>query len=414
MEISNYVSRRKIEEDQINSILNSGGDIFSIVSNPYLKTALNANMSVHIGTRIYKFFENGGIAIIFNNDWNLYNSISNSTFESLHTGYNIAISSTYKDDWDNYFTFSNDHSVTTEKETLIPRFYATRTESNNLIVHNISLIESFNGPITFTWLYSDNTTSIGIVPNRELLPNESISVTIGRGGGRTDVVTSELILRECPVIVVTNLSNNQIRFEDTNWGTGRNYLYMRWIFSDGTTSNNNQNPFTRNCSGDGTVTCEYRYINSNELACSFIVPYFCKCGEGKNITNRKDQSISGRSYRIEVELSAQGNEVFARTKAYRKSLLGICQLTKKYDKLGAGMHGTYKIQSNPNAACIQRSIDSSTEIDGGTYNILRYYRDEKPSSVLRMPYALMSSHWLTKDGVTFGFGVNGSSRLVLN
>lgn len=413
MEISNYISRRKIEEDQINSILSSGGDIFSIVSNPYLKTVLNANMSVHIGTRIYKFFENGGLAIIFNNDWNLFNCISNSSFESLHTGYNIAISSTYRDDWDNYFTFNNDHTLVSEKETYLPRFYTTISANNSLQVHNISIIESFNGPITFTWLYSDNTTSIGVNPNRELAPNESISLTITRGGGRIETIPSELILIACPVIVITNLSNNQVRFEDTNFDPNRNNIYMRWVFSDGTISSNNINPFTRTCTGDGTVTCEYRYINSNEIACSRSLPYFCKCGEGKNIFSEKSQSISGRSYKIEVELSAQGTEVFARTKAYRKTA-GIWFLTKKYDKLGAGLHGQYKVQNSVSGPCIQKSIDYSTEIDGGNYNIFKLYQDEKPNNVLRIPNALSSSHWLTKDGVTFGFGVNGSPRLVLN
>ncbi len=187
---------------------------------------------------------------------------------------------------------------------------------------------------------------------------------------------------------------------------------MRWVFSDGTQSNNNQNPFTRNCTGDGTVTCEYRYINSNEIACSGTMPYYCKCGEGKNIYSQKSQSIGGRSYKIEVELSARNKEVFTRTKAYRKTL-GIWGLTKKYDKLGAGLQGSYKIQNNTNGPCNQRTINSSSEINGGTYNILKFFQDEKPNNVLRVPNALSSSHWLTKDGVTFGFGINGSPRLVL-
>jgi len=56
--ILGFTSARQIKEDVINANLNAGGDAFSIIEDVYLKTALNADMSVYIGSRIFKFYRN--------------------------------------------------------------------------------------------------------------------------------------------------------------------------------------------------------------------------------------------------------------------------------------------------------------------------------------------------------------------
>lgn len=62
--ISGYTSARKSEEAVINAALNQGDDnVNSIVLFPYWKTAINADRAVHIGKRIYKYYENGGVAL---------------------------------------------------------------------------------------------------------------------------------------------------------------------------------------------------------------------------------------------------------------------------------------------------------------------------------------------------------------
>lgn len=77
-QLSGFTSARKAEETIINNALNSGDDsVFSIVSDPFLKSALNTNFSVHIGTRIFKYYDNDGIVIVLNNDWTRYNQIIN-------------------------------------------------------------------------------------------------------------------------------------------------------------------------------------------------------------------------------------------------------------------------------------------------------------------------------------------------
>jgi hypothetical protein len=72
-QITGFTSTRKAEETVINNALNSGNDtIFTIISDPFLKSALNTDYAVHIGTRIFKFFKDDQLAIISNNDWNTY------------------------------------------------------------------------------------------------------------------------------------------------------------------------------------------------------------------------------------------------------------------------------------------------------------------------------------------------------
>ncbi|MDO8366322.1 MAG: hypothetical protein Q7T20_05950 [Saprospiraceae bacterium] len=59
--IGGYTSARKAEETVINAALDNGDDnINSIVNFPFWKTALNADRAVHIGNRIYKYYDNGG------------------------------------------------------------------------------------------------------------------------------------------------------------------------------------------------------------------------------------------------------------------------------------------------------------------------------------------------------------------
>jgi hypothetical protein len=83
-QLTGFTSARKAEETIINNALNNGDDsVFSIVSNPNFKSAVNTDHAVHIGTRIFKYFNNDGLAIILNNDWSTYNAINTQSYENL-------------------------------------------------------------------------------------------------------------------------------------------------------------------------------------------------------------------------------------------------------------------------------------------------------------------------------------------
>jgi len=102
--IGGYTSARKAEETVINAALNSGDDnVFSIISDPFKKTALNADYSVKIGNRIYKFYPSGGIAIVLNNDWSQYNAIKSLSWESLTASYNLIATHRESSDYQDFF-----------------------------------------------------------------------------------------------------------------------------------------------------------------------------------------------------------------------------------------------------------------------------------------------------------------------
>lgn len=168
MAIGGYTSARKSEETVINAALDQGDDnINSVVIGPYWKTALNADRAVHIGKRIYKYYDNGGIAIVLNDDWTLYDAIKSQTFESLRESYNLIVTSDTRNDWDKYFTFNSDESINAEKKIFLPRFTSAQASDGKLAIDNISLVETTAGTATFTWLYPDNTSSTGQLPNRQ-------------------------------------------------------------------------------------------------------------------------------------------------------------------------------------------------------------------------------------------------------
>ncbi len=114
--INGFVSARSVEEKRINLALNNGEDVFSIIDAPYLKTTLNFDNSVHIGTRIFKFYDNGGTAIILNNDWDAYNSIKSLSFDEIKFSTNIIITSDSRHNWTKFYYFDSDNKITGEKE----------------------------------------------------------------------------------------------------------------------------------------------------------------------------------------------------------------------------------------------------------------------------------------------------------
>ena len=113
---SGFTSARKGEEEIINSALNNGEDVFSIVDNPYLKTALNLSNAVHIGTRIFKFFDNGGIVIVLNDNWETYTSIKSLPFNSIKQTSNVIVTSDAKKNWSRFYNLDETSSLLGEKE----------------------------------------------------------------------------------------------------------------------------------------------------------------------------------------------------------------------------------------------------------------------------------------------------------
>lgn len=326
-ETGGYTSARKVEEDVINAALNQGDDnINSIVSSPFWKTALNANNSVHIGRRIYKYYDNGGIAIVLNDDWTLYESIQNLPYEALQESFNLIVTSDAREGWDQYFTFNTDGSIQSEKNIFIPRFMADLTPDGKRMIRNVSLIERATGGSAFKWIYADNSSSTDASPTTAIGPNQSIGVIIDNGSGTNVTLTDIESILACSVenFTITYLANNQVRFELPGYNPVTSQYNLRWLFSFSASSTSN--PVIKTVTSNGTVTCQWFRKTDNTLACQFTKNVVINCGSKKTKEDSRQFTVTqcnpDQKWKLDGSIWVQAGEVGCRVK-YLKRVLGV-------------------------------------------------------------------------------------------
>lgn len=285
--ISGFTSARRIEEDAINADLNAGGDAFSIIDDVYLKTALNSDKSVHIGTRIFKFYDNGGVAIVLNNDWSKYNTIKTLGYENIKQSGNLIITNDVQESWTKLYNLGSDGKISIEKGYFEPT--PTNPESplacdfsDALVVTNLS-----DGKIRaelpskiydiYEWTFSDGTQAFGN-----------------------------------PLIIDCNQKSN-----------GKVTLDV-WVL-------------------DPNVPAGKRRI------CSGTVEYFCNCGEKKSIQNTIERTIDGKKWRIEAQIWIKNGEIGCSAKASRK-YFGIW-IKKQPERLGTGFVDSFYKKEKSDKSC---------------------------------------------------------------
>jgi hypothetical protein len=244
--ISGFTSARRIEEDAINAVLNAGGDAFSIIDDVYLKTALNADKSVHIGTRIFKFFENGGVAIVLNNDWRKYNSIKSHSYDNLRQSGNLIVTNDVQESWGKFYNMGTDGKVSTEKTYIAPSPLNPESPlacdfSEDLRVTNLSggkiRVElPYQGYDIYEWTFSDGTKAFGN-----------------------------------PLIIDCNQMSNGTVTLDV------------WVYD------NSPNGKSRRCRG--------------------TVAFFCNCGEKRIRNDELIRTINGETWRIQASIWVRSGQV---------------------------------------------------------------------------------------------------------
>jgi hypothetical protein len=414
-----FTSSRKAQETVINAALNQGDDnINSIIISPYLKTALNSDNAVHIGRRIYKYYDNGGIAIVLNDDWVTYDGIKTQAFESLKQSYNLIVTSEASDDREKYFTLNMDGSINTSKNIYKPLFNLSVAADGKFNINNISWVESTLGAATFKWIYPDNTSSIGLNPSRTIGSGETFTVIIDNGTGIKDTLTVSESILICSVenFTITSLANNQIRFELPGFiPTNPNNIYtIKWIFSDGTTSLSN--PALKTFSSNGTATCQWYWKNSGILACQFTKPFFIKCGDKKE----KFQSFiinnaggSGQKWKLDCEIWVKSGEVGCKVKYLRR--FGVVWLAADNEGSHVDISGTYKKEVNtPNKTCLDITASGSKTLGAGTYPTSVSFTILEVPNVFREPNLLSSANRIKVNGVWIGPGSSSMPRLILD
>ena len=416
--IGGYTSARKAEETVINTALDNGDDnINSIVIFPFWKTALNTDRAVHIGNRIYKYYENGGIAIILNDDWTLYNSVKSQTFESLRESFNLIVTSDAREGWDKYFTFNTDESINTAKPIFMPRFFAVQATDGKFAISNISLVETTAGAATFTWKYSDNTSSTGQNPNRTIGSTETLAVIVDNGLGTKDTISDIEIILACSVdnFTITYLSNGQIRFELPGYvpGAPGNTYDLKWIFSDGSTST--ANPVTKTFSSNGTVTCQWLYKSSGEVACQFIKSFVVKCGDKKSVNNTIEFNYCNQRWKLDGSIWVQTSQVGCKVKylRWRGAILGWQPAFNQ--GACANLSGTYirEVNSPTGRSCVDVTASGSYCLSSGTFPTSVAHIITEVPNVFVKPGQLSAGLGIKVNGTWRGWGFAGKSRLAL-
>jgi len=414
--IGGYTSARKAEETIINAALNNGDDnINSLIIFPFWKTALNSDRAVHVGNRVYKYFDNGGVAIVLNNDWTLYQSIKNQSFESLRESFNLIVTSDAREGWDKYFTFNSNESINAEKKISLPRFISVQGSDGNFIISNISLVESSAGSATFKWVYSNNTSSTGQNPNRTVGLNEVLKVIVDKGADPKDTIyVASPVACSVENFTITYLSNGQIRFELPGYvpGASGNTYDLKWIFSDGTTST--ANPVVKTFASNGSVTCQFLYKNTGELACRAIKPFFVKCGDKKSINSSMVFNYCNQRWKLDGSIWVQSGEVGCKVKylRWRGAILGWRAASNQGSC--ADLSGTYiREVYNPNKNCLDVLASGSHCLGGGIYPTTVSFTIAEIQNVYSKPGQLSAGLGIKVCDVWQGWGYSGTPRLVL-
>jgi len=412
LSIGGYTSARKAEETVINTALNNGDDnIFSIVRDPYIKTALNTDHSVKVANRIYKFYPDGGVAIVLNNDWSLYNSIKLLGWESLASSYNLVITHQKSNDYQNYFVINQNGDITSDKKILIPSFQSRVEVDGKIKIVNCSAISSSGNSPTFIWNYADQTTSDGINPNRTISDGEAITVTISNGDG--DTQTASPLACSVENFAITQLSNNNFKF-GPGFDPANSPYYTKWFFSDG--SSQTGVTVTKVFNSNGWVRCEAWRTSNNTKACEFTKNVIVKCGDEKEaagtITN-SNWGGSGKKIKIDAKIWVKNNEIGCKSRHFAKKLGIWWQLNLVYNSNGGcvDINGSYLHGQE----CASKSKSQEKCLQDGESNGSITLTISDPGPNFADLGKLSSGHRLRfSPGTWYGFGYGGPARLTLN
>lgn len=412
--IGGYTSARKAEETVINNALNNGDDnINSIVVSPFWKTALNENYSVHIGERIYKYYDNGGIAIVLNNDWSLYESIKTVAYESLKASFNLIVTSDAREGWENYFSVNAEGSIKSDKMIFLPHFAATLMADGKYTITNASLVETLNGANTFKWIYADNSFSFGNNPNKAIHPTEALTLVVSNGNGKQETYTGVESILACSTdnFTITYLSNNQIRFELPGYTPGNPSL-IKWVFSDGSTSTSN--PVTKTFTTNGTATCQLYRQSNGTLACEFTKPYFVKCGDKKSVSQTFIFEQSNQRWKLDGSIWVKTGEVGCRVKYLRWRGAILKWQPANNQGACANLSGAYiREVFNPNKNCIDVPAAGNFCLGNGTWPTSVSHTIPEVPNVFSKPGQLSAGLGIMVNGTWRGWGFAGKPRLVL-
>ena len=415
-----HTSARKIEENTINALLNQGDDnVFSIVHDPYWKTLLNADQAVRMGNRIYKYYDNGGIAIVLNNDLALFDAIKQKKFDELEAAFNLVVTDELQENWGDFFTLDTEGNVVSEKPMHKLRFGVDLDASGNKSVRNISLVEpaTANSTVTFEWKYANGSSFVGRNPNKAFAANEALILTVGNGAGTTDVTEATVLTCYVDNFTITNMGNNSRQFSLPGYNPTTSEYNIGWEFSDGQTGTGGS--VTKSFApGSYTATCKaYRKTNGT-LACQFTKPFEIKCGNKKQRDKTRifdNYGGCGQKWKLDCSLWVENGEVGSSMKYRRR--VGIAWVIWTNQGVCTDVAGKYKREvTSPSYSCSDKTANKEKCLGNGTFptSISATIPEINTVFAKENNNFLNSGHKIKVNGVWFGLGVDAEPRLVLD
>lgn len=359
-----FISARKLEEDIINNALNNGDEtVFTIVSRAYLKSVLNQDMAVKIGSRIFKFYDNGGLVIVLSNNWNTYNQIKGLSYENIISQPDVYVTNDNPLNWKEIYSLDSNGKIVNEKEYEIPTinfseslfkcvFPETAFRVTNLSNNTIRVELLYNMFYMYEWTFADGSIAVGN-----------------------------------PIII------------DCSQKTSGTVRLTVWMYDPS--------------------------VPSGRIAvCDGWIDFLCDCGIKKSKFAREQWTNaggSGKEIRIDATIWVQNGEIGCRSRHYGKNIFGMwVPLNLIYHTSGiyANIVGTFKREVTPGNCIVVNQPFNEKQHPGGPnaswQNII-----PQPGINFIDPGNLSSGHRLRMRqggqplGTFFGFGVD-KPRLVLD
>ncbi|MFN0214620.1 MAG: PKD domain-containing protein [Saprospiraceae bacterium] len=338
-----YLSVRALEENYINSELNAGNDtINSIVANPYWKTVLNKYGSVRVGSRVYRFFDEGGVVIIANNDISIYNAIKYLPFEQITDSYNLRKSSVDAQEWSKYHNVSSAGQTVSTIQIKDVKIAQVNPNNNAIQISNCSFYES-NG-VSYEWVYANGLTSTGVNPNKTFVENEALQLKVHHENG--SIETSNIVVQICQItnFSVVHLGSSKFNFSLTPFGG----FTFKWLFGDGGSALGSSVTHQYSLPPGTTVSVTVQALAGNSIVCSFtktivLNPQTCGITKEKSGSKTFDNvDNTGKKWRIDGKVWVLNGSVGSSTKTLKRSgfIIYFWNATK-VQSISAGLRGYY-------------------------------------------------------------------------
>lgn len=357
----NYLSARKVEENQFFNFLSQGGNPSnfqgSFLFNDFLKSLLNQNNEVKIGSRIFKFLDEKNVAIILNSDFDALQTVRNTPINQLKDFYNVLIWNKYDPEDASLDLFEKDTNGSPLEFSVLcggVAFSIKSVSGSTFTFENTTQSESLCG---FTWDFGDGTPVFnGTNPPPHTYAAGKLPATVklsakGKQCG-CDKMAFSLGVNEnsgnippCNADFTIEVKNGNV-VDVTGLSSAPNTTFS-WNFGDGGSGNGKTSQHVYSATGVNTFTITLT-VTGLSGTCNKTKTVSAGCGfRNAKKSKQEDKDISGRKWRLAANIwcdnSILGTEVGSSSKCFRR--WGGIWWQKKADKLWVSIEGFYYEQS---------------------------------------------------------------------